>query len=156
MSGKSVRVERTVSGSFDRLEVSVVAVRVDLGRTHCGIILTAEPDVVEKISTRVVNGTLVVKPKSDSTFSTEVPIHVSLSALDLRGVTASAGARVEIEGLAGESFEAEAASGAQVTASGSVAAVSGLAKSGGVVDLSRVRAVNVSSQCKSGGVVRAG
>jgi hypothetical protein len=156
LSERSISVERTVSEEFDRVEVSVVGVQVELGQTHSGITLSAEPDVIEKISTKVVNGTLVVKPKRDSSFSTNVPIQVSFSAQGLRGVVASAGARVEINGLAGESFEAEAASGAQVTARGNVVSLRGVAKSGGIVDLSRVRAVNVSSQCKSGGVVRAG
>lgn len=156
MSEKSVTVERTVSGSFDRLEVSVVGVQVELGRTHAGIKVSAEPDVVDKIRTDVVNGTLVVGPKGDTSFSTSVPIQVSFAAPDLRGVAAKAGARVQIEGLAGDSFEAQAESGARVMASGSVGTLKGVAKSGGMVDLSDVSAVNVSSQCQSGGMVRAG
>ena len=153
---ESISVERTISERFDRLEASVVGVRVTLGKTHSGITVSAEPSVVEKIETRVVNGTLQIKPKRDTSFSTSVPIQVTFDAPSLRGVSASAGARVEIEGLAGDSFEAEAESGAQVTARGDVMSLKGIAKSGGVVDLSRVSAVNVSSQCQSGGVVRAG
>lgn len=153
---EKVSVERTVSERFDRLEVSVVGVRVALGKTHSGITVSAEASVVEKIETSVVNGTLLIKPKRDTSFSTSVPIQVTFDAPSLRGVCASAGAKVEIEGLAGDSFEAEAESGAQVTARGDVVSLKGVAKSGGVVDLSRVKAVNVSSQCKSGGVVRAG
>jgi putative autotransporter adhesin-like protein len=156
LSKKTVSVERTLSEEFDWLEVSVVGVKVQLGQTHSGITVCAEPDVVEKISTKVVDGTLVVRPKKDSSFSTDVAIQVSFSAPRLRGVAASAGARVDIIGLAGDSFEAEAASGAQVTARGSVVSLRGLAKSGGMVDLSKVSATNVSSQCLSGGVVRAG
>lgn len=153
---EKVSVERTVSERFDRLDVSVVGVRVVLGKTHSGITVSAEASVVEKIETKVVNGTLVVKPKRDTSFSTSVPIQVAFDAPGLRGVCASAGAKVDIEGLAGDSFEAEAESGAQVTARGDVMSLKGVAKSGGVVDLSRVNAVNVSSQCQSGGVVRAG
>ena len=151
-----VSVERTVSERFDRLEVSVVGVRVTLGKAHSGITVSAEASVVEKIETCVVNGTLRIKPKRDTSFSTSVPIQVTFDAPSLRGVSASAGARVELVGLAGDSFEAEAESGAQVTARGDVMSLKGIAKSGGVVDLSRVSAVNVSSQCQSGGVVRAG
>lgn len=145
-----------MSESFDRMEVSVVGVHVDLGQTHFGITVSAEPDVVNKIATSVVNGTLVVGPAGDTSFSTSVPIQVRLSASNLRAVVAKAGARVKLEGLNADSFEAEAESGAQVVARGRATTLRGVAKSGGIVDLSGVSAVNVSSQCQSGGMVRAG
>ncbi|MCA9776260.1 MAG: DUF2807 domain-containing protein [Candidatus Eremiobacteraeota bacterium] len=153
---EQISVERTVSENFDRLEASVVGVRVSLGKPHSGITVSAEAEVVEKIETRVVNGTLHVRPKNNTSFSTSVPIQVTFDAPGLRRVSASAGARVDIDGLAGDSFEAEAQSGGQIKAQGDVKSLKGIAKSGGIVDLSRVNAANVSSQCASGGIVRAG
>lgn len=155
MSQASKTEERAPEGVFTRLEVSVVGVRVVVGEDS-PLTVSAEPSVVDKIETRVVDGTLLVRPRKDTSFSTSVPILVRFSVSELQTVSASAGARVEIEGLSGPSFEVVAESGAQVKASGTVETLRATARSGGMVDLSRVRAVNVSSQCQSGGVVRGG
>jgi len=152
--GESVQIERTLSQDFDALVVSAVPVVAHVGRPHEGILLRGEERVLAMIRTSVEGGALIVGPKQDASFSTDVPIEVEFALPALTRVSASAGARVRVEGMSGDQLHLEAASGARVAVSGTVRAVAALAQSGGTVDLSRLSSRNVSSRSSSGGRIQ--
>lgn len=154
MSEQAVKQERTLSGVFQSIEVSVISVVVEVGAANEGVSLRGEAHVLDQIETRISGDTLVLGPKSGASFSTSVPVEILFSVSDLGRAEASAGARVSIEGLFGKSFEAFAASGAQIVLEGEVIGLVAKAESGGMIDISRLGAVNISSQASSGGMIR--
>lgn len=154
MSEQAVKEERTLSRVFHSIEVSVISVGVEVGAANEGVSLRGEAHVLEQIETRISGDTLVLGPKSGASFSTSVPVEILFSVSDLAQASASAGATVSIEGLFGKSFEAFASSGAQVKLEGEVIGLVARAESGGMIDISRLGAVNVSSQASSGGMIR--
>jgi hypothetical protein len=148
---ESIEINRTLARSFTGIDASVVTVRVTVSERHDGLKLRGEQHVLEEIESEVVDGILTLGPKSQSSFSTSVPIEIELSVSTLDTVRASAGARVTVKGLQGDRVRVGAVSGAQVKVEGTIGQLSAFAESGGTVDVSRLKTGNVSSQASSGG-----
>lgn len=153
MSSPTVTLERLVTEPFTSIEVKVMSVTVNAGRPHQGLRLVGEPEVLEQIETAVRQGTLIVGPIPNSSFSTREALRLELSAPDLESARVTSGARLEIFQLNSERLELRASSGGRLIASGVVGELFALAESGASIQLSGLVAGTVSKQSRSGGRV---
>lgn len=151
MSEQAKQEKREIPGAFAHIEVSVVHLWITLGQPVEELEFSAEAAVLPQLASVVEGDTLRIGPAEGASFSTNVPIKVTLSAPQLSSISASAGARVHVSGLVQEQFQARSASGAQVTLQGQTSKLSAWAESGGTIDRREIRCSSISSQASSGG-----
>ncbi|MFO7561387.1 MAG: head GIN domain-containing protein [Enhygromyxa sp.] len=120
-SGTAATEQREVEG-FDRIELSGgydLVVHVEPGVAH-KLEITADDNIVGKITTTVVDGELEVGREDVKLLRTKTPIRVEVWVPELLAIEASGAADIEVEGLHGESFELELSGASESTLRGTV------------------------------------
>lgn len=138
-NGEAGQEERAVP-SFDRIKASNFQVKVQAGQAEPGLRLSGDSNLIPYVETKVVDGTLHIGAKPNTSFQANLPMIISVAAGDLTGISASLSAAVEANGIVAQRFRASADTSATLTATGTVDHLRADAENSGTLELAGLKA----------------
>lgn len=140
--GQGPTIERTREvADFTRIDAGAgIQVKVTIGPAG-PLVVHAQENIQEMVTTTVRNGTLLIEAKGD--FTVADPVVVEVRAPSLEAVSLDGGAAVEVNGLEADAVEVSLSGGARATITGTAQRVNLTAKSGSVASLAGLDAATV-------------
>lgn len=150
-AGRDATETRTVA-AFERIRLENAAqVRVKVGGAP-SVTVTADANILPRVSTEVKDGTLVIGSK-DGGYSTRRRVTVEVSAAVLKGVALSGAGAIQVEGATGDEFTAELSGAGRIRVGGEASTLKVRLSGAGSADLKALKARDADIQLSGTGSV---
>jgi hypothetical protein len=116
------------------------------------VVVHAEQDVADRITTTVRDGVLVIG--ADRDFSTDRPLRVEVAVPTLTSVQLSGGGTVDVDGVSGQRFTADLPGSGRLTARGETAELVATLSGSGDMELHDLAAEDVTAAVSGSGLIR--
>jgi hypothetical protein len=117
------------------------------------VVVTGDDNLVDRVTTVVTNGRLVVD--NIASFTTKAPMRVAISVPSLASVELNGAGTVTVDGIAGDDFSAELTGDGTLVASGTVRRLVAVLAGTGTLDLHDLVATDGAVQLQGTGTIRA-